>query len=327
MVRIVVNNTALDIGNVSISFDLRNPIFNTIGSFSYPFNLPNTPKNRAVLGFPHKLHYAGAVNKSHQADIYIAGLHWKQGVIIVRDANKDQIKVNFGVGEGYFYNLIKELKIRDFDYGGKRYLSDYYNQADNSWFMNVYDKSYPDNDFSLFPVLYFANQDVYEVDCATTEAVSIMGTPVIDGFQTGNNSKILVKDQPIPQFNGIYIINEEQNWIYQTGIYNSLTVKVKSGNVNIGKTFYIVNEASGSLANIFKSDPDSTDRFPRNYYYNYWHPTLNKYRYLLGYIVLFPFLMTVFDKIFENINFNLKYNALNKIPQFQQLVLFNNFTM
>ncbi len=152
MVRIVVNNTALDIGNVSISFDLRNPIFNTIGSFSYPFNLPNTPKNRAVLGFPHKLHYAGAVNKSHQADIYIAGLHWKQGVIIVRDANKDHIKVNFGVGEGYFYNVIKDLKLNEVDLGGNRTPDSYEGSGTNDQWSIAYTGKFPELDFTVFDI-------------------------------------------------------------------------------------------------------------------------------------------------------------------------------
>jgi hypothetical protein len=162
MFRIDINNESLDLGSVSVTFDLRNPIFNDIGSFSYPFNLPNTPKNRALLGFPDKINYGGSTPKSQQADIYIDGMIWKRGIIVVRDANEKHIRVNFGVGEGYFFNLIKDLKMNEVDLGGNRLASNY---ADTyRFFKDHYHLLYPDIDFTLFPFKmpeFFSENDYY----------------------------------------------------------------------------------------------------------------------------------------------------------------------
>ena len=165
MFKIILNNTALDLGKVSVTFELKNPIFNDIGSFSYPFNLPNTPRNRAALGFPDKLHYSGDdIRKSHPAEIYFNGLLWRKGVLVVRDANDQQIKVNFGVGEGYFYHQIKDLLMNQVDMGGKRLSANYGNPIGDHFFINHYHLLYPDIDFTLFPVKmpeFFSENEYY----------------------------------------------------------------------------------------------------------------------------------------------------------------------
>jgi hypothetical protein len=180
---------------VSVTFDLRNPIFNDIGSFSYPFNLPNTPKNRALLGFPDKINYGGSTPKSQQADIYIDGMIWKRGIIVVRDANEKHIRVNFGVGEGYFFNLIKDLKLNEVDLGGARSIQDYvtiheYNGTSYiKYFDSIVGKLFPETDFNLFP---FYTPNFHKEKSFYQTWLN----------QTGGTINKWIQNSPIPGFNG-----------------------------------------------------------------------------------------------------------------------------
>ncbi len=150
MLKVKIYDRFLDLSKTSVSFELLNPIFNDIGSFSYPFTFPANAHNRSILGFPDRVHNYQPTNKSHECEIYIAGMIWKRGRLIIREANDREIKANFAVGEGYFYNVIKDLKLNEVDLGGERRFSDY--SSGTSAFFQIHNKSYPETDFTLFPV-------------------------------------------------------------------------------------------------------------------------------------------------------------------------------
>lgn len=155
MLEIRVDNERLDIGKVSITFELLNPIFNDIGSFSYPFSLPATAKNKSLLQFPGRVNYSGN-KKSFAASVFLNGMIWKRGKLIITDTNRDLIKAYFTVGEGYFYSILKNTNLFDLDLGGDRsYYYDYYDNDPGSLtqgpFGKVYPYSYPEVDFAIFP--------------------------------------------------------------------------------------------------------------------------------------------------------------------------------
>jgi len=145
MLKIKVGTEYLDMGNFSVSFELLSPVFNDIGSFSYPFTLPATAKNKQVLGFPAKVNYSNFTTQKVAVELYLKGLFWKRGNLVVTEANKDSIRANFTVSEGYFYSTIKDLKLADLDLGGIRLF------IDNPW-ESYFDKTYPETDFILFPL-------------------------------------------------------------------------------------------------------------------------------------------------------------------------------
>lgn len=151
MLQIKINNEFLDLGEFSVTFELLNPIFNDVGSFSYPFTLPASPGNLKKLNFPGRLHSNLISNHSTDVSLYLNGLMWKRAKLIVREVDDKKIKVNLGVGEGYFYNTIKDLKLTDIDLGGNRQTSDYLNPNQFTIFDNVYDKNFPEVDFTIFP--------------------------------------------------------------------------------------------------------------------------------------------------------------------------------
>jgi hypothetical protein len=124
MLDIRIKNTSLDLGKVSITFELTSPIFNSVGSFSYPFTLPATAKNKTLLNFPARINN-GIENIDYESEIYLEGLLWKRGKLVISESNSETIKCYFTVGEGYFYNQIKDLKLKDLDLGGERAKADY----------------------------------------------------------------------------------------------------------------------------------------------------------------------------------------------------------
>lgn len=152
MLDVRVNGESLDLGKFSISFELLSPVFNEIGSFSYPFSFPATEKNKSLLGFPHRINISRQVTQKANCELYLNGLLWKRGNLVFTEAGKYDFKAYFTVGEGYFYSTIKDLKLVDIDLGGIRNTSDYSGTGVNDLFSKIISKSFPDNDFALFPV-------------------------------------------------------------------------------------------------------------------------------------------------------------------------------
>lgn len=156
MLQIKVNNQFLDLGKVSITFELLSPIFNEIGSFSYPFTLPATANNKNILGHPQRINLSNAAPYKNPAQIIWNGIVFKNGLLITKETSPDYIKAYIAADEGYFYNLIKDLKLNEIDLGGDRVLAEYYHPTELLIFNDDYDKVFPEVDFTLFP-LYAPN--------------------------------------------------------------------------------------------------------------------------------------------------------------------------
>lgn len=145
MIKIEIANENLDLGKVSVTFELTSPIFNQIGSFSYPFTIPATPKNKRILSFPGRINKH--VTNSHEFDakIYLQGMLWKIGSLVVDETGLLDIKCHFTVEEGYFYNLIKEIMLNQVYLGGDHYTEDIY--ITDRW-----QKTYPEVEWTLFTI-------------------------------------------------------------------------------------------------------------------------------------------------------------------------------
>ncbi len=146
------NGVWLDLSKVSITFELLSPIFNTIGSFSYPFTLPATAKNKRALGFPNRINVMYPVANTVSISIYIKGGFWKSGNLTIKTANNDSIKAYFAVDAGYFYSAIKNLNLQDIDLEGNRTVAENSGAGQNDMFSRAYEDGYPNVDFAVFPV-------------------------------------------------------------------------------------------------------------------------------------------------------------------------------
>ncbi len=145
MLKIKVNDKFLELGKTSISFELLSPIFNDIGSFSYPFTFPTSSKNRRILEFPDRINYGKPTKKIHNAEIYINGLLWKRGSLSIKEAGELQIKANFAVGEGSYFSKINDIKINELPFNIY-----FVGEPDRFLFYDIWHNKYPDVDFALF---------------------------------------------------------------------------------------------------------------------------------------------------------------------------------
>jgi hypothetical protein len=109
-----VGGEALDMNNETIRLDLLNPIFNEIGSYSLPFNIPLTSHNKNVLGISHSSHiYEHSL--SFKAILYASFLR-VEGKLNLKNTNNNFIETHFTTGKGAFYNDIKNVKLTDIPY-------------------------------------------------------------------------------------------------------------------------------------------------------------------------------------------------------------------
>lgn len=91
------------------------------------------------------------------------------------------------------------------------------------------------------------------VQCATTGNIVLDGTEtVIDGYKIAENNRVLVKNQDIPQENGVYVAHIGASWKrapdYDTwGDFIGSLIYVSNGQTNGGKNFESLANAGGQL--------------------------------------------------------------------------------
>jgi len=212
MLDIRIENTSLDLGKVSITFELNSPIFNSVGSFSYPFTLPATAKNKKLLNFPARINNNIAPG-THAAEIYIDGLIWKRGNLVVKESDRDTIKAYFTVGEGYFYNQIKDLKLKDLDLGGERITDNY---SHDNLYSEIYNNKYPDVDFAIFELRnsdFWLNTD-HEIDFRNLNYNTLNYWDTSNKLNISKNTFVFypyvnyLLDRIVNYFDGSFIENE-----------------------------------------------------------------------------------------------------------------------
>ena len=154
MFQLLINGEAVDLSpDSSITIDEESPIFekDTIpGGYSFPFNLPITPRNRRILGFPERIEKAGVMSTEKPYQLFYDGILRSSGTIIITEAS-DNYKANLMVGSGDLASKIKDKKLKDLDLGGVR-----------TWVWKT-EYKYPDDDFALFPVhnTIFLQDNIY----------------------------------------------------------------------------------------------------------------------------------------------------------------------
>ena len=141
----------LDLGEISISFVLKSPIFNDAdGSYAYNFNVPASDNNRKIFGFPHRIE--GSVNTVEiNAEIAFNGLSILSGVMLVKECSPIKYECSIGVNKGDFNWQIKDKMITQLGCWGDMLLGD---NSDNihTYYEATLDKTYPDTNFVVFPV-------------------------------------------------------------------------------------------------------------------------------------------------------------------------------
>lgn len=113
MLSLKVNGEAVDLpDDFSVTSNLKSPIFNEIGSYSYPFKFRNTPRNARIIGFLHR--------QEGIRDPFVSApsqLLWNGNLLEETEIKYSQIDSSIIEGtmlqaEGSFFNAIKERMMR-----------------------------------------------------------------------------------------------------------------------------------------------------------------------------------------------------------------------
>lgn len=127
MIEILINNTALDLSaGAATNFQQNSPFFDASqiqGEYSLPIDLPFTEKNIRLLGFVSELAVSGGVRNIPNVVWAEDGIPMYQGTLIIESVQVGAggvggtISAYFVCGISAFWQLIKDMKMRDIDMG------------------------------------------------------------------------------------------------------------------------------------------------------------------------------------------------------------------
>jgi hypothetical protein len=134
----------------SFTLNLINPIFNALTSYSYPFKMPNTPLNKAILGFRHRIESTTDPYLQNPATFLWNGHILFSGVIFTQISDKDHFEGSIINDPFSFYNLAKNLLLTQIDMGSL----DFDNEAEAlSYFNSTGSGKFPQSAIA-FPFLF-----------------------------------------------------------------------------------------------------------------------------------------------------------------------------
>ncbi len=112
-----VNGKQLDLGDVQISMTLKNPMFDpNMGmesTASFPFKLPNTPKNMAALGFPARLSKEMPWQIDFDFEHRFGAIRLPGTQLRILKVSEKEIEAYIKIGRSEFLSVTKDKTLRD----------------------------------------------------------------------------------------------------------------------------------------------------------------------------------------------------------------------
>lgn len=118
MIRIVTNGIDLNLySSTQIEMNMQNPLFNEgsfiPGSYSLPFDIPLSDKNKITLDYPGEISNHKKFEKSLKVVIYINGVVYNSGVLEVIGVSDVKVRASINIGLGSLGDDFKEQKINE----------------------------------------------------------------------------------------------------------------------------------------------------------------------------------------------------------------------
>ena len=154
MISIIVNDTELDLGTVSINLVLRSPMASGEGSYSFPFTFPASPKNKKVFQFANRIQKKDDIIKEYPSKIFFKGIPLFDGSLVVSETASKYFKAYFKSDSGKLYSDLKDLSLQAIDYKDPHTLSgDNYSEQVLD-FSRCILSEYPAHDYVAFSGYY-----------------------------------------------------------------------------------------------------------------------------------------------------------------------------
>lgn len=114
MIRILIDSEELDLpAGFSLSIEDTSPIYNDRGSQSISANVPATPKNKRLLGFPNRLDPKYGPSDRCPSCMVQSGAYIRSGKLNITGANSQSIELNIGFDNSLAYEEWKSKKLTD----------------------------------------------------------------------------------------------------------------------------------------------------------------------------------------------------------------------
>ncbi len=112
-IRFLIDGTEIEMGNNSLSLQLKNPMFEDVGSHSLPIKIPRTPSNDAVI----KSFHPGIISSTVRfpAQLFIGPIPF-QGECVLSSISEKYYEGHFTIGNATFRDIAKDVKLSDIDY-------------------------------------------------------------------------------------------------------------------------------------------------------------------------------------------------------------------
>jgi hypothetical protein len=156
MLALQIDGKNMDLGDdFSFTMNLKNPMFNDLGGYSYPFKLPNTPNNSRLIGFRHRVESTTDVYGLCTGMFTWNGHSLFTGQLKMEILNKSLLEGHLFESDSAFYIKAKKLLLTQFNFGEKIFA----NETDAINFLSESAHyAYPDIEFAcprIYNNLYF----------------------------------------------------------------------------------------------------------------------------------------------------------------------------
>ncbi|MDD4554444.1 MAG: hypothetical protein PHP04_09605 [Bacteroidales bacterium] len=164
MLSILIADQPLDLSeDFSVSLNLKSPLFNDVGDYSFPFKVPTTARNMSILGWKNRIASIASIYETHEGSFRWNGIVLYSGQIRIKSAGEKNFEGILYVNKGNFNYEIKNLMLNSIDLGVKEFTSD--NQA-MDYFNWSLTRFYPEVDFSMPQI---TNLDFFDPPANTPE--------------------------------------------------------------------------------------------------------------------------------------------------------------
>ena len=191
MLSLKISDQNVDLSDdFSITMNLKSPMFGDVGSYSYPFKLPNTPRNASVLGFRHRVENTTDIYREDKGMFLWNRINLFQGTVTLKTLNSKLFEGSILEGQGDFNYQRKKLLLQDINFGEALWFVNteekmaYINACKNTVYPDraisfpmIHNKTYfeePPTDYMLEYFNYYDQSTIYEINPVTTTTMVIV---------------------------------------------------------------------------------------------------------------------------------------------------------
>ena len=147
MLSILIGDQPLDLNDdFSVSLNLKSPIFNDVGDYSFPFKVPSTARNVSILGWKNRIASTRSIYEIFEGSIRWNGMVLYTGQIKIKTAGEKTFEGTLYINKGNFNFEVKDILLNRVDLGMMNFESDQQAVDYFNWSLTHF---YPEVDFSM----------------------------------------------------------------------------------------------------------------------------------------------------------------------------------